>query len=165
MCLDARVASVAVHRRRAAEDQAARTALEHGRSDVAFARIDRDGLAGNAGREERFGHAERRPRLLRSGLEHQADLHRDDGQPERVHAGRVGREDQPEHRAFGLVADRHAAFLAVASRQHVQIEIARERSEDAPHLGQHEAVLLHVAFTQVFRDAGRARLRARELVG
>ena len=64
--------------------------------------------------EERRGHAVRRPRLLRARLEHQADLHRDDRQPQRVHAGRIRRQHQPEHRALRLVADRHAALFAVA---------------------------------------------------
>ena len=37
--------------------------------------------------------------------------------------------------------------------------------EDASHLGQHERVLLHVRAAQTLGDAGRARLRADELVG
>ena len=58
--------------------------------------IDRDRLARNAGLEERLGHAVRRPRLLRARLEHQADLQRDDRQPQRVHAGRIRRQHQSE---------------------------------------------------------------------
>ena len=52
--LDARIAAVAIDGRRAAEDQAAVAAVEHGGADIAFARIDRNRLARNAGLEERF---------------------------------------------------------------------------------------------------------------
>ena len=68
--------------------------------------------------DEGVGHAVRRPRLLRAGLEHQADLHRNDRQPERVHAGRVATAAPCRAPATGLVADRHAAGLdAVAARR------------------------------------------------
>ena len=97
--LHARVALVLLDGRRAAEDQAARAVLQHRGADVARRR-DRCAMAslGDAGLEERLRHAIRRPRLLRAGLEHQADLQRDDRQPERVHAGRVRRQHHAQHR-------------------------------------------------------------------
>ena len=120
--LHPRVAAIPIDRRGPAEDQASRAAVEDGGADIAFTRIDRDRFARDAGLEERFGHAERRPRLLRTGLQHEADLHRNDRQPQRVHAGRVRRQHQAEHRALGLKTDRNAAFLAEAAREHVEIE-------------------------------------------
>ena len=45
------------------------------------------GLAAFAGLDEGIGHSKRRPRLLGSGLEHEADLQRNDRQPQGVHAG------------------------------------------------------------------------------
>ena len=113
-------------------------AVEDRRADVAAAGIDRDGLARDAGLEERLGHAVRRPRLLRARLEHQADLHRDDRQPQRVHAGRVRRQHQAEHRGLRLVADRHAALFAVAARQDVRSSPRVSDVEDLPHVGEHE---------------------------
>ena len=90
-----------------------------------------------------LGHAVRRPRLLRARLEHQADLHRNDRQPQRVHAGRVRRQHHAEHRRLRLVADRHAALLAVAAREDVEIEPAREESRILSML-RARSVLLHV---------------------
>ena len=84
--LHARVALVLLDGRGAAEDQAARAVLQHRGADVAEAGVDGDGLLRNAGLDERAGHAIGRPRLLRAGLEHEADLHRNDRQPERVNA-------------------------------------------------------------------------------
>src|SRR5439155_8578562 len=87
--LHARVALVLLDGCTAAEDQAAWAMLKYRGADVAQARIDGDGLLGNAGGDERLRHAIRRPRLLRPGLDHQAHWQRDDGRPQRVHAGRV----------------------------------------------------------------------------
>jgi hypothetical protein len=84
--LDRRVAAVPIHGRGAAEDQIAAGAFEHGGADVALTGIHRDRFAGDAGLEESFGHAVRRPRLLRPGFEDQADLQRDYRQPQGVHA-------------------------------------------------------------------------------
>ena len=121
------VAAIAIDRRRAAEDERALAVIEHGRPDVAAAGINRDRFARDARLKERFGHAVRRPRLLRAGLEHEPDLHRDDRQPERMHAGRVRRQHEAEHGALRLEADRHAALFAVARREHVEREPARQR--------------------------------------
>ena len=96
--LHVRVAAIEIHGGLAAEDQAAGHATEHGGADVGAARIDADRLARNAGGEERLGHPVRRPGLLRAGLEDEADLHRNDRQPQRVHARRVGRQHEAEHR-------------------------------------------------------------------
>ena len=115
-----RAAAVAIDRRRAAEDERALAVIEHRSADVAAAGIDRDGLARNARLEERFRHPVRRPRLLRAGLEHEPDLHRDDRQPERMHARRVRRQHEAEHRALRLEADRHATLFTVARREHVE---------------------------------------------
>ena len=106
-----------------------------------------------------------RPRLLRPGLEHEPDLHRDDRQPEGVDAWRIRRQHEPEHRTLRLKADRHAALFAVARRQHVEREPARQRRQDAPHLGQHEPVLLHVGPAHPLGQARARRLGARELLG
>ena len=51
--------------------------LQHRGADVAQAGINGNGLFGDAGLHERLGHAVRCPRLLRAGLEDQADLHRE----------------------------------------------------------------------------------------
>ena len=154
--LDARIAAVAIDGRLAAEDQAAGEAVEHGGTAVRFARIDRDRFARDAGLGKRRRHAVRRPRLLRSRLQHEPDLHRDDRHPERVDTGRIGRQHQPEHRALRLIADGHAAFLAVAAAEHVEREPARERGQDVPHLAQHERVLLHVRAAHPLGQAGVA---------
>ena len=119
---------------------------------------------GNPRLEERLGHPVRRPGLLRPRLEHEPDLHRDNRQPERVHARRIRWQDETEDRTLGLETDRHAAFFAVARGEHVEREPARQRRQDAPHLGKHEAVLLHVRAAHSFGEARARRLRARELV-
>ena len=119
--------------------------------------IDRDRLARDAGLEERLGHAIRRPRLLRTGLEDQADLQRDDRQPQRVHARRIRRQHQADDRALRLIADRHAALFAVAGA--TSTSSARPRVsdvEDAAHLGEHERVLLHVRAAHALGQAGAA---------
>ena len=87
-------------------------------------RRDRSQIAsgGMPASDERRRHAIRRPRLLRAGLEHQADLHRNDRQPQRVHAGRIRRQHHAQRRRLGLIADHHAAaFHAVAARQDRQV--------------------------------------------
>src|SRR5205085_11268955 len=80
--LDARVALVLLDGGGAAEDEAARAVGEDGGADVAEAGVDGDGLAGDAGLDERLRHAVRGPGLLRAGLEDEANLHGDDRQPE-----------------------------------------------------------------------------------
>src|SRR5262249_4424249 len=83
--LYSRVALVLFHRGGSAEDETARTVLQHGSADFAEAGVDGDGLWRNAGLNERIGHAIRRPRFLRAGFENQPDLHGDDRQPQSVH--------------------------------------------------------------------------------
>ena len=114
---------------------------------------------------ERRRHAIRRPRLLRTWLEHESDLHRDDRHPQRVHARRVRRQHETEHRALRLIADRHAALLALAGREHVERQAARQRLEDVAHLAEHERVLLHVRAAHALGQPGGRRLRVHELVG
>src|SRR5262249_7147592 len=115
--------------------------------------------------EERLRHPVRRPRLLRPGLQHESDLQGDHGQPQRVNAGRVRRQHETDDGALGLVTDGDVALDAVAVGQHVEREAACQRREDAPHLGKHERVLLHVRAAHAFGQAGRRRLRADELAG
>ena len=139
--------------------------FEHGRADVPGARIDGDGFTRDAGLKESLRHAVRRPRLLRSWLQHETDLHRDDRQPQRVDARRVRWQDEAQHRALRLVADRHAAFFAVPAREHVERQPSRERRQDPPHLRQHERVLLHVRAAHALWKPRARRLRPRELLG
>ena len=87
--LHGRVAGVLRDRGRAAEDQAARAVVEHRGTHIAEARVEGDGLARHPRLEERLRHPPRRPRLLRPGFEHQADLQRNDRQPQTVHPRRV----------------------------------------------------------------------------
>ena len=116
MRLHAWIAAILLHRGAAAKDQAARAACEHRGPDVAKAGIDRDRLLGDAGLVERLRHAIGRPRLLRSRLEHQADLHRNDRQPQRVDTWGVAWQYHAQDRRLRLIANRHAAlFHAVAS--------------------------------------------------
>ena len=96
--LHARIALVALDRGRAAEDHAPRATGQHGRADVAAAGINRNRLGRNARLDHRGRHAIGRPRLLRAGLEHQAHLHRNHRQPQRVHARRIRRQHQPQRR-------------------------------------------------------------------
>src|SRR5262245_20999712 len=99
------IAPVAVDGRRAPKNKVAFAAVEHGCTHVSFSRINGDRLAGNSGLKESRGHAIGGPWLLRSGLKDQSDLKRDDGQPESVHSGRIGWQDQSQNRALALVAD------------------------------------------------------------
>ena len=151
--LHAGIPAIAIDRGGTAEDQAATAPLEHSGTDLAFPRIDRDRFPGDARLSEGLGHAIRRPRLLRARFEDQADLQRDDGQPKRVHARGVRGQHEAEHGSFSLKTDRHAALLAVAPRQHVEVETARQRRENPPHLGEYEGVLLHVRAAETLGDA------------
>jgi hypothetical protein len=92
--LHARIPAVSIHGGRAAENQVAAAAVEHGGADVAAARIHGDCLARHTRREEGFGHAIGRPGFLRTRLENETDLQRDDRQPQRMNAGRIRRQDQ-----------------------------------------------------------------------
>ena len=87
--LHPRVAAMLIDRRLAAEHQAAAAGLEHRRADIVLSRVDGNRLARDAGGEQRFGDAVRRPWLLRTRLQHQPELQRDDRQPEGVNAGRI----------------------------------------------------------------------------
>ena len=165
MRLDFHVAAVAIHRRRPAEDQIPAAAVEHRRADVACARIDRDRLARNARLKEGFGHPIWRPRFLRAGLEHQPDLQRNHGQPQRVHPRRVRGQHEPHHRTLHLIADRDAPLLAVPRRQHVERQAAGQRRENGAHLGQHERIFLHVRPAHPLGQPRARRLRPHELVG
>ena len=65
-----------------------------------------------------------------------------------------------------LVADGHAARLdAVAAREDIERQPARQRVQDLVHVGEHEVVLLHVGLAHVLRQAGAGRLLAGEVVG
>jgi len=81
-------------------------AVHHFGAHFSGAGINADGLAGNAGFGKRRRHPIGRPRLLRAGLEDQADLHGDDRQPERMHARRIARQHHAEHRAMTPVRQR-----------------------------------------------------------
>ena len=157
---------VALHRLRAAEDFHARHAGDDFRAHVRAAGIDADALTRHASLEERGGHAVGRPRLLRAWLEDEADLHRDDGQPKRVDAGRVRRQHETEHGRGRLITHHHAAaFVAVAARENVQRQPAREAVENLVHVREHEVVLRHVELAHVLGQAGGRGLLAREVVG
>jgi hypothetical protein len=159
------VAFISLDRGRAAEDHAAVAMGQHGRSDVAAPGIDRNGFGRDAGLEKGRRHAVGRPRLLRTRLEDEADLHGDDGQPKGMYAGRVGRENQSHHGRLRLVADHHAAFFdAIPPAENVEIEPAGQRVEHLIHVGQHEIVLLHVRRAHVLGQAGRGRLLAGEFL-
>ena len=162
--LDASVPFVTIHRSRTAEDQAAGAGGQHRRAHVTPARIDRDSLARNTGLEEGLGHAVRRPRLLRSWLEHEAELEWNYRQPQRVHPGSVRGQHQTEHRSLSLITHGHPSLDAVSAREHVKVQAPRQRCQDGPHLPQHERVLLHVRAAHVLRHAGTGRLRLDELL-
>ena len=126
--LYAGIALVLFDRGAAAENQTAGTTCQYRGAHVAEAGIDGDGLFGYARLHERLGHPVGRPGLLRAGLQHQADLHRNDRQPQGMHARRIARQDHAEHGRLRLVANRHAALLnAEAARQNGQIQSPRER--------------------------------------
>src|SRR5437667_5095492 len=87
--LNFRIAPIAIHGCSTAEDEASVATVEDRRAHIAFPGVDGNRLAWNARLEERSGHAIRRPGFLRAWLQHQANLHRDDRQPQRVNAGGV----------------------------------------------------------------------------
>ena len=87
--LHARIAFVALDCRCAAEDQAAACPSTTSAPMSPTAWIDRNRLARHTRFEERGRHTVGRPRLLRSGLQHQPDLHRNHRQPQCVHPRRV----------------------------------------------------------------------------
>ena len=87
MRLDFRIASVAVNRGSAAENETSVAALQHSSADVGFAGIERDRFPGYAGFVEGGRDAVRSPGFLGTGFQNQADLHGDDWHPQRVNAG------------------------------------------------------------------------------
>ncbi len=162
--LHAGVAAVLIDRCLPTEHHAASAFLENRGADVVLARVDRDRFTRHAGREERLGDAIRRPRFLGTRLQHQTKLQRNDRKPQRVHARRVRRQHQAEHRTLRLIADRHAALFAMTVAKHVEIQFTGERRQNASHLGEHEPVLLHVGASQRLWQPGRGRLRTHELL-
>ena len=64
-----------------------------------------------------------------------------------------------------LIADGDAALLALAGREHVERQAARQRLEDVAHLAEHERVLLHVRAAHALRQPRGRRLGVGELVG
>src|SRR5207249_5994493 len=72
--LHAGVAVIALHRLGAAENLHALATVDDFRAHLATAGINADGFARHPGLEKRRRHAIRRPRFLRTGLEHEADL-------------------------------------------------------------------------------------------
>ena len=163
--LDAGVARVLVDRGLAAEQHRSVAGLEHGCADIACAGVDGEGLRRYARLDHGLGHAIGRPRLLRAGLEDEADLHRDDGHPKRMHAGRVAWQHHAEHVGLRLVAEQSACGVkAVTLREDVQIESASERVENAVHLAEHERDLVHVLAAHVLGQAGCGRLLADEII-
>ena len=162
--LHARIAVIALHRLGAAEYLHPRAAVDHFGAHFTAAGINADRFARHAGLEKRGCHAIRRPRLLRPGLEHEADLHRDNRHPERVNPGRVGRKHQTEHRRLRLVTHRDTArFQSVTAREDFQVQAARKTVEDALHVREHEMVFRHVGRAHVFGQTGRGGLLAREI--
>ena len=82
-----------------------------------------------------------------------------------MHTRRVRRQHETEHRTLRLIADRHAALFALAGREHVERQPARQRLEDVAHLAEHERVLLHVRAAHALGQTRGRRLRVDELVG
>ena len=153
--LDAGVAGVLVDRGLAAEQHRSAAGLQHGRADIACARVDGEGPRRYARLDHGLRHAVGRPRLLRAGFEDQADLHRDDRHPERMDSGRVARQHHAQHVGLSLIAEQPAVeVITVTIRENIQIESARERIENAVHLAKHERDLVHVHPAHVFGQAG-----------
>src|SRR5207249_9388715 len=85
--LHTRIAFVTLDGGRAAENHAAAAAPDYLGAHVTEAGINRDRFLWHARFRKCRSHAVRRPGLLRTGLEQQSNLHRDHGQPKRMHAG------------------------------------------------------------------------------
>ena len=82
-----------------------------------------------------------------------------------MHARRVGRQHQADHRRLCLVADWHAALLdAVAPGENVEIETAGQGLQHFAHVRQHEVVLVHVRPAHVLGQAGGRRLVVDEVL-
>ena len=163
--LHAPIAFVAFDTGGSPENHAAICVPDHFGADIAESGINRDRLSWHPRLEEGRRHAVWCPGLLRAGLQHQAHLHRDHGEPQGMHAGGVRGQHQPQHRRLRLVADYKAVpHHTEASRQNLQIEPARQRFQDPAHIRQHEVVLLHVGFAHMLRQPGGSRLLVGEVL-
>ena len=92
-------------------------------------------------------------------------MERDRGEPERVDAGAVGREDRAEDGRGCLVAHDHAAvFFAVAVSEDREIEAAGEGVENLVDVLEHERRFGHVRAAHVLGQPGAGGLGVDELI-
>ena len=163
--LDSRVALVLLDGLSAAEHHRPLAGGQQGPAGIVAAGVQRERFGGNPGGDQGGDNAVRSPRFLRTGLQDQSELQRHGGQPQRVHAGRVGRQHGAQHGRLGLIADDHAAiFQAPAPGQNLQRQAAGQAVQDLPHVAEHEGILRDVGAAHVLRQSGAGRLLADEIL-
>src|SRR5690606_39597483 len=79
--------------------------------------------------DPRLDHAVRRPRLVASWLEAEADLERNRRRPERMHARRVRGQDDAEPARLSAIGDEAPALILVAAVEDVEVEPARQSAQ------------------------------------
>ena len=92
-------------------------------------------------------------------------MKRNDGQPESVHSGRIGRQDQSQDRALALVADRHTSLFAVTLSQDVEIQPSSQGVQDILHLGKDEVILLHIGPAHMLGQTRGCGLSPHKFIG
>ena len=154
------VALILFDRALATKNHAAVTFGEDCRPHIrTFSRVDRNCFGWNSRLAKGREHPIRRPRFKRARFEDEADLQRDDRQPERVYSWRIRWQNEAERVGLCLVADDHPApFIPITAPQYLEIETPRECLEDTLHIFEHEAILLHVAPAHVFGKPRGCRL-------
>ena len=122
-------------------------------------------LAREARGDHRLDEAEGRERILAAGLEHDRDFHRERGQPEGIHAGRIARKEDPE--AVRLREEVHikAVLADDAGVEELERQAAREAGDDGADVGHRGVDLAHVVSAQAVREAGHERERGRVVGG
>ncbi len=164
--LHTRVAGVLVNGFLAAENHASSATRQDRTPHIMSAGVQGHDLRRNARCDKCRRDPVGRPRLLGSRFEHQPHLQRDHRQPQRVHAGRIGRQNGTQYRRLGLITDHDiSGFHAVTARQNLRIQTACQGIQNLGHVSQHKAVLGHVAPAHVLRQAGGRRLLKNKVVG
>ena len=166
MHLNARTSRVAIDGGLSTEDHTALTGIHDRGAGLGTAGVYADHFARHPHLEHGLGHAVRRPRLLRSGLENESDLHRNNRKPQCVNTRRVAGQYHTEHRRLRLVAQLATLRIdPIAGTENRKIQPARQGVEDLVHVLENKADLRHVLAAHMLGKSGRRGLLTHEVVG
>src|SRR5215471_10153712 len=116
-----------------------------------------EGFGRTASLDQCLNYAVGGPWLCASGLQHQRYLEGYRRDPQRMHAGRIARQNDTQRLCAGIEADSMPADFSKSAVQDPEIEPPGQPVNYAPHISQDAMNLLHVPARQNVRQTGRRR--------